>query len=173
MVLSSPTAELSFLLEGYGESLSGARFERVNERRAIRATAATRYQGDMLFETEIGGQRIVSDVTSPMGGKGRAPTPPDLFVVSLGARVAAFVARYCEQQGIDTRDLSVETSFEKTEKPAYLTNFLVNVMLPHGDCADRQTAAERVAEHCIIHETLQHLKAVEIRIHDRQELAAA
>lgn len=136
-------------------------------------TAVTRYEGDMLFETEVGGQRIATDVTPPMGGKGRAPTPPDLFVVSLGACVAAFVARYCEQEGIDTRDLSVETRFEKTEKPAYLTDFRVDVMLPQGDCADRQTAVERVAEHCIIHETLQHLKAVEIHIHDRQALAPA
>ncbi len=67
-----------------------------------------------------------------MGGSvGRAPTPPDLFVVSLGACVAAFVAHYCEQEGIDTRDLSVETAFEKTEKPAYLTNFSVDVRLPY------------------------------------------
>lgn len=137
------------------------------------AIAITRYQGDMLFETELGGQRIRTDVTPPMGGKGRAPTPPDLFVVSIGACVAAFVARYCEQQGIDTRDLSVETAYEKTDKPAMLTNFRVDVNLPHGECADRHAAVERVAEHCIIHETLQQLKAIEIRIHDRADLAAA
>jgi uncharacterized OsmC-like protein len=137
------------------------------------AIAITRYQGDMLFETELGGQRIRTDVTPPMGGKGRAPTPPDLFVVSIGACVAAFVARYCEQQGIDTRDLSVETAYEKTDKPAILTNFRVDVNLPHGECTDRHAAVERVAEHCIIHETLQQLKQIEIRIHDRADLAAA
>lgn len=137
------------------------------------AIAITHYQGDMLFETEIGGQRILSDVTSPMGGKGRAPTPPDLFVASLGACVAAFVAHYCEQQGIDTRGLSVETGFEKSEQPVYLTNFRVDVNLPEADCADRQAAVQRVADHCIIHETLHHLKDLDIRIHDRKELAAA
>ena len=137
------------------------------------AIAVTRYQGDMLFETEIGGQRIVSDVTAPMGGKGRAPTPPDLFVASLGACVAAFVAHYCEQQGIDTGGLSVETCFEKSEQPVYLTHFHVDVNLPEADCADRQAAVQRVADHCIIHETLHHLKDLDIRIHDRKELAAA
>ena len=135
--------------------------------------ATTRYQGDMLFETEVGGQRIVTDVTSPMGGKGRAPTPPDMFVVSIGACVAAFIARYCEQQGIDTRDLSVETAYEKTEKPAFLTDFRVDVKLPYAHCAERQAAIQRVADQCIIHETLHHLKALEICIHDRADLAAA
>ena len=127
----------------------------------------------MLFETEVGDQRIVTDVTSPMGGKGRAPTPPDMFVVSIGACIAAFIAYYCEQQGIDTRDLSVKTTYEKTEKPAFLTDFRVDVNLPHAHCADRQAAMQRVADHCIIHETLHHLKALEIRIHDRADFAAA
>lgn len=127
----------------------------------------------MLFETEVGGQRIRNDVTPAMGGKGREPTPPDYFVVSLGSCIGAFVAHYCEQQGIDTRELSVETAFEKTEKPAFLTDFRVDVTLPHADCAERRAAVERVAEHCIIHETLAHLKAVQIRIHDCRELAPA
>jgi putative redox protein len=127
----------------------------------------------MLFETEVGGQRIVTDVTPPMGGKGRAPTPPDLFVVSLGACVAAFVAHYCEQQGIDTSELTVETAYEKTDKPAFLTDFRVDVKLPNGECGDRHAAVERVADHCIIHETLHHLKALEISILDRKDLAEA
>jgi uncharacterized OsmC-like protein len=121
----------------------------------------------MLFATEVGGQRIMTDVTPPMGGKGRAPTPPDLFVVSLGACVAAFVARYCEQQGIDTRDLRVETAFEKNEQPAFLTNFKVDVHLPQADCGDRMAAVNRVADHCIIEETLQHFQNVQFQIHDR------
>jgi putative redox protein len=139
----------------------------------IMPVAITRYQGDMLFETEVGGQRITTDVTPPMGGKGRAPTPPDLFVVSLGACVAAFVAHYCEQQGIDTRDLTVDTGFEKTDKPAFLTNFRIDVRLPHAECGDREAAVKRVADHCIIHETLHHLQAVEIHIHDSKDLAPA
>jgi uncharacterized OsmC-like protein len=108
-----------------------------------------------------------------MGGQGRAATPPDLFVVSIGACIAAFVAYYCEQQGIDTRDLRVETAYEKTDKPAFLTDFRVDVHLPHGECGDRHAAVERVAEHCIIHETLHHLKNLEINIRDKSDLAAA
>jgi uncharacterized OsmC-like protein len=121
----------------------------------------------MLFATEVGGQRITTDVTPPMGGKGRAPTPPDLFVVSLGACVAAFVAHYCEQQGIDTRELWVETAFEKNEQPAFLTNFKVDVHLPYADCGDRMAAVKRVADHCIIEETLQHFQNVQFQIHDK------
>jgi hypothetical protein len=49
----------------------------------------------------------------------------------------------------------------------------VDVHLPHGECGDRHAAVERVAEHCIIHETLHHLKNLEINIRDKSDLAAA
>lgn len=135
------------------------------------AVAITHYKGDMLFETEVGEQRIQSDVTPAMGGKGRAPTPPDFFVVSLGSCVAAFVANYCQQKGIDATDLKVQTYFEKAEKPVSLTGFRIDIELPHADCHDRDAAIRRVAEHCIIHETLAQWKDFEIRLLDRQALA--
>jgi putative redox protein len=137
------------------------------------ATAITRYRGEMLFETEVGGQQVASDVTPAMGGLGRAPTPPDLFVVSIGACIAAFVAHYCERHGIDTGGLAVETAFEKTEKPTMLTDFRVEVRLPNAELAEHAAAVERVAEHCIIHETLQHLKQLQIRVRDRTTSADA
>ena len=49
----------------------------------------------------------------------------------------------------------------------------MDVKLPNGTCGDRESAVERVADHCIIHETLQHLKELQIRIHDGEHLAAA
>jgi putative redox protein len=93
--------------------------------------------------------------------------------VSLGACVAAFVAHYCEQQGIDTRELTVETAYEKTDKPAFLTDFRVDVRPPHAECGDRHAAVERVADHCIIHETLHHRKDLEISTLDRKDLLDA
>jgi putative redox protein len=137
------------------------------------ATAFTRYEGNMLFQTEVGGQHITTDVTPPMGGKGRAPTPPDLFVASLGACVAAFVAHYCEQEGMDTNGITAETFYEKTEKPVHLTNFRIDVRLPHAELGDREAAVQRVADHCIIHETLHQLRGIQIRIHDARDLPAA
>jgi uncharacterized OsmC-like protein len=51
----------------------------------------TTYQGDMAFETVLGRHRLLIDVPAAMGGQDRGPTPPELFVASLGSCVAAFV----------------------------------------------------------------------------------
>ena len=136
-------------------------------------TVRTVYKGDMLFENKAGNQSIITDVTPNMGGRDRAPTPPDLLVVSIGSCVAAFVAHYCQQNGIDTRDLTVETTFEKAEHPRRLKDLKVQVKLPHAECGDREDGIRRVAEHCTVHETIANTKSVPIDILDRRHLEEA
>jgi putative redox protein len=135
------------------------------------------YKGDMNLEAVMGEHRVVVDVPASMGGKGRGPTPTDLFVASLGSCVAAFVADYCERVGLDTRELSVVVSFEQEGEPdcpTCLTDLEVVVNLPHADCGNREEAIRRVAEHCPVHETVEFtLKAIDFEIRDRAKLAKA
>ena len=91
------------------------------------ATITTTHKGEMLFESKIGRHAITMDVPPDMGGADRAPTPPQFFVASLGACVAAFIASYCQQAGIDATDLSVDVSFDKAENPTRLVNLKVSV----------------------------------------------
>jgi putative redox protein len=136
------------------------------------ATIRTVYSGDMSFETVMGKHRLLIDVPASMGGRDRAPTPPELFVASLGACVGAFVASYCERTGLDTKDLAVDVDFEKDEDSGRLVDVAVTIELPHAVCGNREAAIRRVAEHCPVHETIHTLKGIEFEIRDRSELAA-
>lgn len=133
----------------------------------------TYYKGDMLFESKLGNHSVTIDVPAEMGGSDRAPTPPEFFVASLGACVAAFVARYCTDHGIDTTDMSVDVTFDKVPDPTRLTNMKVLVHMPHADCGNREKALLRVAEHCPVHETMETLEGVEIKILDSKAMAMA
>ncbi len=137
------------------------------------ATITTRYRGNMLFESKLGNHTLTIDVPPVMGGKDRAPTPPELFVASLGSCVAAFVADYGDRAGIDTRDMTVDVTFDKAENPTRLVNLKVRVCLPHGDCGERRKAILRVAEHCPVHETITTLQGVMIELETGSEPAAA
>ncbi|HEX9121894.1 MAG TPA: OsmC family protein [Actinomycetota bacterium] len=138
-------------------------------------TITTIYKGDMSFETAMGEHRLVVDVPPSMGGKGRGPTAPQLFVASLGSCVAAFVATYCDATGLDTQDLSVDVSFEESEEaPASLIDLTVTINLPRADCGNREEAIRRVAEHCPVHETVEFtMKPIDFQIRDRTRLAPA
>ena len=132
----------------------------------------TVYKGDMLFESQIGKHAIIVDVPSSMGGKDRGPTPPDVFIASLGSCVAAFVASYCEKTGINSTDLSVDVAFDKADDPTRLTNIAVTILLPEATCQNRRKALQRVAEHCPVHETIDTMEGIAMKIMDKADLAA-
>jgi putative redox protein len=136
------------------------------------ATITTTYKGGMLFESQVGNHKVTIDVPTDMGGADRAPTPPQYFVISLGSCIAAFIAAYCQQAGIDATGLSVDVSFDKVENPTRLINLKVRVKLPRADCEVRKQALLRVAQHCPVHATIDNFDNLEIEILDRKALAA-
>ncbi len=134
------------------------------------AIITTAYKGDMLFETTMGNHTIQIDVPAAMGGSDRGPTPPELFIASLGSCIGAFAANYCQNSGIDTRDMTVDFSFDKADDPVRLINLKATVNLPYGDCQRREKAILRVAEHCPVHETITALQGIQIELVGQGEL---
>lgn len=128
------------------------------------ATITTYYKGDMLFESKLGKHSILVDVPATMGGSDRGPTPPELFVASLGSCIGAFVANYCHKSGVEAKDLTVDVSFDKADDPTRLVNLKVKVKLPSGKCKGREKALLRVAEHCPVHETIATLKGIDFEL---------
>jgi putative redox protein len=128
------------------------------------AKISTYHQGDMLFSTQLGKHNVLIDVPPSMGGSDRGPTPPEFFVASLGSCVAALVANYCNNAGIDTEGLAVDVTFDKVEDPARLSNVQVLIHLPNGNVNGREKAILRVAERCPVHETICTMDTVKISL---------
>ena len=133
---------------------------------------STVYKGDMLFESEIGKHRVLIDVPAAMGGSDRAPTPPEIFVASLGSCVAAFVVQYCERSGTDAGGIRVDVSFDKVENPSAADQFQGHHRAAARDCKQRREAWLRVAEHCIVHETISNMGEIELEVLDKTALQA-
>lgn len=130
------------------------------------STITTFYKGDMLFETQMGNHWLTSDVPSTMGGEDRGPMPPQLFIASLGSCLRALVAEYCERRGMDTGEMTVDVTFEKTAYPSRLTDILVTVTVPNADCSAQRCrdALLRVAEHGPVHQTIETVQGVNFDI---------
>jgi uncharacterized OsmC-like protein len=128
-------------------------------------TITTRYMGDMLFESQMGNHRLITDVPAAMGGSDRGPTPPQVFIASLGSCIGAFVASYCKHTEIDMQDMAIEVTFDKADNPTRLTNISVTINIPNGNgaCAQREEVLRRVAEHCPIHETITTFEGIQIK----------
>jgi len=118
----------------------------------------TVYKGDMLFESTLGNHKILIDVPAGWGGRDRGPTPPEVFIASLGSCVGALVANYCDKAGLNAEGLTVDVTFDKVDDPTRLTNIKVEINLPNADTKGREKAILRVAEHCPVHETVCNIK---------------
>ncbi|MBN1920243.1 MAG: OsmC family protein [Anaerolineae bacterium] len=90
-------------------------------------------------------------------------------MASLGSCIGAFVAQYCENNGIDDTGMPVDLTLEKASDPTRLVNLKATVNLPQGDCERRVKAIERVAEHCPVHATIKTMESLEITILDKGE----
>jgi uncharacterized OsmC-like protein len=128
------------------------------------ATITTHHKGDMLFETKLGKHSLQVDVPASMGGSDRGPTPPEVFVASLGACVAALVANYCNKAKLDTEGLTVDVSYEKASDPTRLVGLKVNIDVPNADISGRENAIKRVADRCPVHQTICSLEGVDIEV---------
>jgi len=129
-------------------------------------TITTEYKGDALFETELGSHTLKIDVPESMGGKDRAPMPPQLFIASLGSCVGVLVRDFCTHHGLDPEGLKIGVDYEFAKHPNRMTDVVVNVDLPNAHCDDDCTrkALEHVAEHCPVHETIATLNEVKFNI---------
>jgi len=133
------------------------------------AKITTYHKGNMLFESKLGNHTILIDVPPGMGGSDRGPTPPELFVASLGSCIGAFVAHYCNKSGIDSKEMTVDVSFDKAEDPTRLVNLTVKVNLPNGQCNGRRKALLRAAQHCPVHEAISTLQDIDFELVTSQE----
>ena len=121
-------------------------------------------KGDMSFESEAGNHPAMIVAPDVTGGSDHGPQPPQLFIASLGSCIGAFVAQYCEKNGINAEGMTVEMLFEKAPDPTRLVNLKAQVLLPKADCSKRIRAIKRVAEHCPVHATINTMENLDIEI---------
>ena len=66
------------------------------------------------------------------GGTDEAPSPVELFVVSLDTCVAYFAGQYLERHGVDRAGLAVHAEYRKTNRPPRVASISLRVIVPAG-----------------------------------------
>ena len=122
------------------------------------------YAGGMRFVARHRGLEAVSDQPEDGGGGNAAMTPTELFVASLGMCVAVYVVGYAKRHGIPVEGLTVEMDYQIAEAPRRVGRMAVKVKLPHPIGEDQRTVLQRVADQCLVHNTLTHPPEVAISL---------
>ena len=123
------------------------------------------------FRADCRGHSVTMDQPVENGGSDAGMTPPELFAASIAGCIGYYVARYCQQAGIDSSSLEIDCDWSVAEHPHRIDAMAVNVSLP-GVPQNRRRAVERAASLCLLHATLQQQPEIRITLAGEQPVAA-
>ena len=116
--------------------------------------------GDVKFEGNARGHRVICDQPAENGGSDSGMTPPEYQLVSLGACAGFYAAQYMKTRSLAYQSLDVKVSAEKAAQPARLGQFRIEVIVPGLD-PQHQAGVLRAVKACLIHNTLIHAPVIE------------
>ena len=125
--------------------------------------AVIRYLGDLTFEAAARGHRVICDQPRENWGSDAGMTPPEFLLVSLGTCAAYYAVQYLRTRGLSADQLTVRVSAEKASQPARLASFVIDVEMPDLD-SKHSDGLRRAVESCLIHNTLCHPPAIDLRV---------
>ena len=123
-----------------------------------------RYEGGLRFVITARGHECTVDVPQSKGGTDAGPTSPELFVGALGTCIGIYVVDYYQRAKLPTEGLALEVEFDTAEDPSRITEIRVRVNLPPGIPEQRLRALQKVAESCLVHQTLLQAPQIEISL---------
>lgn len=113
-----------------------------------------KYEGGLKFTAEARGHKIAVDQPEAAGGADQGMTPPELLAASLGSCIGVYIVEYCHRARINCEGMTIDVAWEKASDPARIGRMRAIVDIPEGIPETRRSAVRRVAEKCLIHQTL-------------------
>ncbi len=121
------------------------------------------YMNSMKFEAKNRSHTVIIDQPQAGGGEDEGPTPPEIFVDALGSCIGVYVLAFCKNTGLDPKGMKIILDWEKAiDKPARIQKISAKIELPNADPGPRKAALLKVAESCLIHETIKHQPEITI-----------
>jgi uncharacterized OsmC-like protein len=121
--------------------------------------------GDVQFEVQTRGHKILCDQPVDSGGYDEGMTPPELLLASLATCAAFYVVEYMRAHRLTGRGSpKVRVTADKVKGPPRLDDFRIEVDLPFDLTAAHQAGIERSVHRCLIHNTLLNPPKIELRL---------
>jgi uncharacterized OsmC-like protein len=129
-----------------------------------------RHLGNVQFEAETRGHRVLCDQPADNGGADQGMTPPEFLLASLGTCAGFYAAQYLKARSLPSEGLRIRVSAEKATQPARIGSFRIEVIAPALD-PRHEEGILRAVKHCLVHNTLLNTPAIETVV--RMEAPAA
>jgi len=121
-----------------------------------------RFPGGVAVEAIHAGMTIRTDQPVAAGGAGSAPSPFDLFLVSLSTCAGFYALRFCQERGLPTEGLGVTMDWERSPETKLISKIRISVKLPEGFPEKYRAAILRATDQCAVKKHLVSPPAIEV-----------
>jgi len=117
------------------------------------------------YVATVRGHEVRVDQPLAAGGTDEAPTPVELFVISLATCVAYYAGRYLERHGLSLAGLAVHAEYRKADRaPARVASIQLRVTVPAGLPTGMLKPLHAAVTRCMVHNMLREPPSVDIQI---------
>lgn len=121
-----------------------------------------RFPGGVAVEAIHAGMTIRTDQPVAAGGAGSAPSPFDLFLVSIATCAGFYALRFCQERGLPTEGLGVTMEWERSPETKLISKIRISVKLPEGFPEKYRAAILRATDQCAVKKHLVSPPEIEV-----------
>jgi ribosomal protein S12 methylthiotransferase accessory factor len=88
------------------------------------------FPGGLRVDAEYKGFVVKTDQPVHQGGEGTAPSPFDLFLISLATCAGFYTVAFCRERGIPTEKAGVVMRMEKNAETKMIGKIWIEIQLP-------------------------------------------
>jgi uncharacterized OsmC-like protein len=122
------------------------------------------YRGNVQFEAETRGHKLICDQPFDAKGDDEGMTPPELLLASLATCAGYYAVEYLKTRNLPMEGLRVKIVAEKAKNPARLGKFKIDVEAPELTDPQHIEGVRRSVEKCLIKNTLLVAPEIEVEI---------
>ncbi len=108
------------------------------------------FAGNYRIDVEYKGFTVKTDQPVREGGDGTAPSPFDVFLVSLAACAGYYALAFCKERKIPTEGLGVIMTTERGEVSKMVDKISIAVTPPAGFPEKYRDALVKSVDHCTV-----------------------
>jgi len=112
------------------------------------------FPGGVRVNAQYNGFDITTDQPEKNGGENSAPSPFDLFLVSLGTCAGFYALRFCQQRELATDGMRLSLITERNPETKRLDRIEITLNLPDGFPEKYRGAIVRATDQCAVKKVL-------------------
>ena len=112
------------------------------------------FPGGLAVTAQLDDFTVTTDQPQRAGGAGAAPSPYDLFLVSLGTCAGFFALRFCQQRELSAEGLGLSLDLERDPESRQPVLIRIAIQLPEGFPEKYRGAIIRATDQCAVKRTI-------------------